>query len=98
MARYQVYDNPADSGYLLDVQSNWLNDLDSRVVVPLLPTSITEPATRLNPVFKVKGQNHVMLTQSLAAFPVNELNTPVTDLSGSFDKITSALDMLFHGF
>lgn len=37
MARFDIYENPACPGYLLDVQADLLDGLNTRMVVPLLP-------------------------------------------------------------
>ncbi|MDP2737770.1 MAG: CcdB family protein [Pseudorhodobacter sp.] len=99
MSQYGLFKNPEGDGYLLDVQSDLLDDFNVRVVVPLLPQG-TAPvaASRLNPVFSVDGEPHVMMTQYLAAVPENMLKARVGDLSQRFGTITAALDMLFHGF
>ena len=77
MAKYDVYPNPSGDGYLLDVQTDLLSALNTRVVVPLLPKSrAPKPATRLNPVFEIEGQQVVMVTQFLAAVPVGILKSP----------------------
>ncbi|MGB1216006.1 MAG: CcdB family protein [Pikeienuella sp.] len=61
MARYDVYANPDASGYLLDVQADLLDSLNTRVVVPLMPISAApSPAKRLNPVFNIQSEPHVM--------------------------------------
>jgi toxin CcdB len=99
MAHYELFLNPAGSGYLLDVQSDLLDALNVRAVVPLLPQD-TGPvaASRLNPVFEIDGAAHVMMTQYIAAVPVGILKIPIGNLSAQCDMVTSALDMLFHGF
>ncbi|MFT0531418.1 CcdB family protein [Castellaniella hirudinis] len=52
MGRYDVYPNPSDSGYLLDVQADILQPLNTRVVIPLLPLNkAPTPAKILNPIF-----------------------------------------------
>ena len=38
MARFDVYRNSAGEGFLLDVQADLLSYLNTRVVVPLLPS------------------------------------------------------------
>ena len=99
MARFDVYANPAGSGYLLDVQADLLDGLNTRVVVPLLPAeSAPKPARRLNPVFAVKGAPYVMATQFLAAVPVAILKFPIASLVDQETDIGNALDMLFVGF
>lgn len=99
MARFDVYQNTSDSGYLLDVQSDLLGDLNTRVVVPLLPEAqAPKPAQRLNPEFKIERTRVVMATQYMAAIPKLELKTPICNLAGQQHDITAALDMLFLGF
>lgn len=99
MPQYDVFPNPSGGGYLLDVQSDLLDGLNVRAVAPLVPKAMAPiAASRLNPVFDIEGAAHVMMTQYIAAVPASLLKTPVGDLSASFDRITSALDMLFHGF
>ena len=71
MAQYDVFRNPEGSGYLLDVQSDLLDGLSTRLVIPLLPAlQAPRPAARLNPVVNIKDEAHVMATQFIAAVPV----------------------------
>ena len=99
MAQYALFGNPAGDGYLLDVQSDLLDDLNVRAVVPLLPQDgAPVAASRLNPVFEIEGAAHVMMTQYIAAVPPAILKAPLGDLWPKADPITAALDMLFHGF
>lgn len=99
MPKYDVFPNPSGDGYLLDVQTDLLSDLNTRVVVPLLPTSIApKPATRLNPIFELNDEPVVMVTQFLAAVPTGILKTSVGKLDEEFEKVTSAIDMLIQGF
>lgn len=45
MARFDIYPNPVGAGYLLDIQTDLLSGLNTRVVVPLMPvdTAPTRP-------------------------------------------------------
>lgn len=98
MARYDVYANPA-GGLVLDVQADVLDELKTRVVVPLLPMDAApQPAKRLNPVFEISGVRYALVTQFLAAIPLSALSVPVSNLSDRHDDIVAALDMVFHGF
>lgn len=99
MARYDVYPMPRGGpGALLDVQADLLDQLRTRVVVPLIPRDIAPPAIRdLNPVFSIAGVAHVMLTQALATVPVKELRAPIASLRGEGDVVMRALDMLLTG-
>lgn len=99
MPKYDVYPSPSGDGYLLDVQTDLLSDLNTRVVVPLLPPSkAPKPATRLNPVFELDGKSVVMVTQFMAAVPTGMLNSAVGKLDEEFEKVTAAVDMLMQGF
>ena len=90
---------PDGDGYLLDVQSDLLSDLNTRVVVPLLPERAAPlPAKRLNPIFRIEGEPHVMTTQFIAAVPERALGNPVDSLASEAEAVTAAIDMLTQGF
>jgi len=83
----------------VDVQTDLLENLKTRVVVPLLSLDAAPiPAKRLNPVFELEGKAFVMATQFMAAIPVSVLKEPAANLSPHHDEIVAALDMVFHGF
>ena len=71
MARFDVYANPGNHAtttpYLLDVQSDLLDALGTRMVIPLrsLKTFPTvKLSNRLTPIFKIKGEEFLLtLTQ-----------------------------------
>ncbi len=99
MAKHEVFINPDGKGYLLDVQTDLLDELDSRVVVPLIELEHAPPlARRLNPVFVVEGVQVAMVTQYLSPVPVKILKSPIANLQNEFSQITAALDMVFQGF
>ncbi|WP_299987746.1 CcdB family protein [uncultured Ruegeria sp.] len=99
MPKYDVFPNPSGDGYLLDVQTDLLSDLNTRVVVPLMPKSrAPKPATRLNPIFLIAGEPVVMVTQFMAAVPTGVLKSSIGNLKGEFEQITVAVDMLMQGF
>jgi len=98
MARFDVYASPDGRGYLLDVQADLLDSLNTRVVVPLMPVNAApSPAKRLNPVFDIHNERHVMVTQFLSAVPVSILKTPISSYELHDEEITGALDMLTTG-
>lgn len=83
MARFDVYPSPDSASYLLDVQADLLADLNTRLVVPLMPVSAAPaPAKRLNPVFEIGSEHYVMVTQFLSAVPLSVLAAPVTTVAG----------------
>ncbi|MGB0506494.1 MAG: CcdB family protein [Pikeienuella sp.] len=99
MARFDVYANPNGTGYLLDVQADVLDNLSTRIVVPLLP-SRTAPsmAKRLNPVFDIAEEPHLMVTQFMAAVQLSALRKPIGNLRMHDVEIGNALDLALIGF
>jgi toxin CcdB len=99
MARYDLFSSIDAEGYLLDVQTDLLDHLKTRVVIPLLPAEATPaPIKRLNPIFEIGGLKYVLATHLLSAVPVKELTRREHNLSKHHDQIVGALDMLFQGF
>lgn len=105
MARFDVYRNTgahsAEIPYLLDVQSDLLHDLETRVVIPMRRRdrfpAVTIP-DNLTPTFKVEKVECILETPKLAAVPRRLLKKPVASLAASQFQITAALDFLFQGF
>jgi toxin CcdB len=99
MARHDVFQTTDGAGYLLDVQSDLLDIIGTRVMVPLLARDkFTKTFSRLNPEFMVGDQRYVMMTQFITAVPLSILGPTVAKLGDQHDTITKALDMLFQGF
>jgi toxin CcdB len=105
MAQFDVYRNPntASRGripYLLDVQSDLLDALATRIVVPLCKPDVLsgKPAERLNPAFEVEGRRLLMLTPELAGVPRKALGERVANLAVERAAIVAALDLAITGF
>ena len=99
MVKYDVFANPNGDGYLLEVQTDLLDELKTRVVVPLIPhSSEIKTLRRLNPVFTIGGKQYAMFTHLIATVPASRLAEPRTNLGRLHDQIVAALDMLFQGF
>ena len=99
MAKYDVFANPDGEGYLLDVQANLLEDLTTRIVVPLVAQANAPRALkRLNPVFMIGGKQFVMFTHLIGTVGTSALTEPRLSLADLGDQVDAALDMLFRGF
>jgi toxin CcdB len=103
MAQFDVYRNPGPDSrripFLLDVQSDLLAGVTTRVVVPLVrATEYMKPVRRLQPVFEVDGKALVMLTADLAGVSRLDLGMKIASLAGQRHEIMAALDFLFFGF
>ena len=104
MAQFDVYRNthPASRArvpYLLDVQSDLLDTLATRVVVPLCKPEVLRGklAERLNPVFGVEGRKMVLLTPELAGVSRKALGEKIANLANRRDSIIAALDLVITG-
>lgn len=100
MQQYELFANPDSDGYLLNAQSDLLDIVRTRVVVPLIPERQDgpRPATRLHPVFEIDGTRYILATHLIATVPVDILKEPRGSLMEQRDMITAALDFLFQGF
>lgn len=105
MPRFDVYRNNSEHAavtpYLLDIQSDLLHGLETRIVVPLRRRDhfpgVNLPAN-LTPTFEIEGVECLLETPKLAAVPLRLLKTPVASLAARQFEITAALDFLFRGF
>lgn len=105
MARFDVYANPGaqaqSTPYLLDVQSDLLDGLDSRMVIPLRSRDHfpqVKLSTRLTPVLTINGQDYLLEVPKMGAVPVRILKTAIASLVTDQAQITAAMDFLFQGY
>lgn len=104
MARLDVYANPSTAErrltpYFLDVQNDYIDRLDTRVVIPLRHESAFGPRARdLNPLLQVNGHPVVADTAALGAVPRAELRKPVARLQDAREPVQAALDTLFGSY
>jgi toxin CcdB len=97
--RNSAADSQATTPYLLDVQSDLLDQLATTVVVPMRSESAQSGArlATLMPAFDIEGRRHVLVTTQLAGISRRQLGSKVCNLSAHRDEILSALDFLFTG-
>jgi toxin CcdB len=104
MPQFTVYENRNEATrarfpLLLDVQSDLLQPLNTRVVVPLslLATAKTRAMGALTPKLPIAGKEYVMVTPQLAGISVRELGAIVDTASSERTTIIGALDLLITG-
>ncbi len=104
MAQFDVYENgnpetKTTIPYLLDLQADLLDNLSTRVVVPLITVvAMGKAAKHLNPQFKIKRITVIMSTAELAGVSQHILGDKVCSLKEHRSEIIAALDFLFTGF
>jgi len=98
MARFDVY-LTGSGDYVLDVQTDLIPSMGTRLVVPLIPADkVPEPVRRLHPIFEIDGKQLVMATHLMGALPQRQLGRKLGSLWERYDDITAAIDMIFLGF
>ena len=104
MAQYGVYENTNQETcqtfpYMLDIQADVLNDLPTRVVVPLVLSSLLKKSIPiLTPLFRICESEVLMLTPQLVGVQMQVLGTRVCSLKEQRSDIIAALDLLITGF
>ena len=99
MAQFDIFRPEDRRELLLDCQSNILDGLDTRFVVPLLDgAAMPKPTPRLNPRFEIDGREYFMATQGAATIPARMMGQRVMSLAEEHDAIIGALDMLITGY
>lgn len=94
MARFDVY-RLGDGALVVDCQADFLDDIGTRFVVPLLPPGIgVPPNPRINPQFDVNGEPLVLATQLAGTIRTSELKSRVATLDRDHLRITAAIDVL----
>ncbi|KQV42885.1 hypothetical protein ASE26_02950 [Duganella sp. Root198D2] len=105
MARFDIYVNPGRNHrnipYLVDVQSNVISGLATRIVVPLRPLagfSSSALPPDLFPIIQIDGGDYVLDTPQLGAIPLAELKSRVASARDSQFVIQAALDRVFGAY
>jgi toxin CcdB len=103
--RFAVYRNRDLRGssvfpMLVDVQSELLEDLNTRVVIPLARSrGFTDfPLGVVMPSIELAGQRYVLVTPQLAAVPRTHLGPHSGSVADQSGAISTALDVLLRGF
>ncbi|MUH73206.1 CcdB family protein [Psychrosphaera haliotis] len=104
MSQFFLYKNQDSSSskaypYFVNVQSDLLSSLDSRMVIPLTPLELIESKapSYLCPIIHIEQGDFVILTQQMTSVPVKILKDEVNDLSTFRNEIVAALDFLITG-
>lgn len=98
MAQFGVYRLPDDS-LVLDCQSDFIDHVGTRLVVPLVsPDGMPSALPSLHPCFDIDGELLMMATHLAGAVHSRLLNRPVVKLYQHEDAIKRALDVLLTGF
>lgn len=103
MAQFDVHQNRNKSAggasLLLDLQSDFLASLPSRLVAPLRSAkSFPARIDRLHPIVTVGGKRYVLAMSEMAAVGRLLLGSKVGSLNSRRFDIINAMDFLISGF
>ncbi len=104
MAQYDVYVNPQRNSrefvpYVMDVQSNLIDSLSTRLVMPLsrVGASQRQLPANLCPVMQVDRERLIMLPHLAAPVAASVLKSPVLNLQAQASDIVAAIDAVISG-
>jgi len=102
--QFDVFDNPSPRmrdvyPYVVDVQSDLLSALATRMVVPLAITTLPakDLPRRLCPVLTVNGQSLMLVPFEAAPLDKRLLRTEVTSVRDRSHEIIAAMDSVLSG-
>jgi toxin CcdB len=104
MAQFDYYANTdKDTNktypYIVDVQDALLNELNSRLVIPLTPLSNLETSYPKNlcPKITIEGKEYSLLTHQMSSISRRALSNYEGSLTHNRTEIISAIDFLITG-
>lgn len=85
---------------VVNVQADLLDDLQTRVVVPLLlfQSSKNEHIERFKPIIEYDKKKYILMTSEVSSIPVSLIQKTIGNVHHDREKIINALDFLFSGF
>ena len=85
---------------LVDVQSELLRDLETRVVIPLVSSAAftSYPLGLVMPTVEVEGESYVLVTPQLAGVSRWDLGPHTGSVAAHSRAIFTAMDILLRGF
>lgn len=105
MAQFDIYLNPlpnarASVPYVVDVQSGLLEQLPTRLVMPLsrVGTDAAKLPVNLCPAVHVEGEALSLMAHQAAPLPARLLKKPVASIAHRAGEVAAAMDAVLSGF
>jgi toxin CcdB len=102
MPQFDVYTTVyVGAPMVLDIQSDLLRVLKTRVVIPLERSAdfVDPQLTRLHPNLEIKGERYFLNTAEMTAVEVSDLHQLVYSLGDTYRQtIIEAVDFVVHGY
>jgi len=104
MAQFDVFTTPSPATrklfpYIVDIQSVYLEDLATRIVIPLGKASAFANTSMkgLTPEISFHDEKLLLLTPQISSIPKTKLNDPIGSLAHFRTEIVKALDFAIFG-
>ena len=104
MAQFDVFRNPSTTTckhypYLVDIQSPYLDQLATRIVIPLGKAELFRNTTMkgLTPELVFRDENLLLLTPQISSISKKQLKEPIGSISHLRKELTNALDFAIFG-
>ena len=104
MAQFDVYRNPSSKTnkaypFLVDVQNSVIDQLATRLVVPLTKNKTTNSLymKNLTPEIEFEGETYLFVTQQLSSLPEDVLKDCIGSLEQSRELLIGAIDFAITG-
>jgi toxin CcdB len=104
MSQFTVYANKNAKTrktfpYVIDIQSDLLEGLQTTVVIPLCKASQLNDQiiAKLCPLVEINGEKFVAMSQQLAGIDRNQLGKEITNLSANRSQFIAAIDFMISG-
>jgi len=105
MAQFDVYVNPQPASrlsvpYVVDVQSPLIDQLTTRLVLPLSRVGVGQVNLPINlcPLVEIDGEPLSLMAHLAAPVPTRVLGKPVSSLAHRASEVTGALNAVISGF
>ena len=104
MAQFDVYENPSKKSkayypYLVDVQNNYISDLDTRIVIPLGKATYFEDEimTKLQIKIAYEDEELILMTPQISSISKKILINAIGSIEHLQQEIIDALDFAITG-
>jgi len=104
MAQFDVYRNPSSKTnkaypFLVDVQNSVIDQLATRLVVPLTKNKTKNSLymKNLTPEIEFEGETYLFMTQQLSSIPEDVLKDCIGSLEQSRELLIGAIDFAITG-
>jgi len=105
MAQFDIYKNSnrlskKEIPYLMDIQSDSVSVLDTRIVVPLRNAELFKKraVSRIHISIEVNEVKFIAFVSEMAAVPTGMIDKPISNKADKHTEIIGAIDLLFTGF